>query len=112
MAADQLSARRALLSHRNCEEAHLPDESHRMKNIGEPDDRKGHVRFDEGEQGKALWISRVRLIEALVWKRRVNWLARKPVGIGSYLSLFSTLLQREMEPTPTLDKALTKILKV
>ena len=30
-----------------------------MKGIGEPDDRKGHVRFDEGEQGKVLWISMV-----------------------------------------------------
>jgi hypothetical protein len=27
-----------------------------MKGIGEPDDRKGHVRFDEGEQRKVLWI--------------------------------------------------------
>ena len=38
-------------------------------------------------------MTRVGLIEALVWKRRVNGLAKEPVDIGSNLSLFSTLPQ-------------------
>jgi len=38
-----------------------------------------------------LWIIVVWLVEALVWKQRVNGLAKEPVGIGSNLSLFSTL---------------------
>jgi hypothetical protein len=36
-------------------------------------------------------MSKVRLIEALVWKRRVNWLVDNLSDIGSYPNLFSTL---------------------
>jgi hypothetical protein len=44
-----------------------------------------------GNRGKVLWMSRVGLLEALVWKQRVNGLAKEPVDIGSNLSLFPTL---------------------
>jgi hypothetical protein len=43
-----------------------------MKGIGEPDDRKGHVRFDEGEQRRYSGYYGMRPIEALVRKLRVN----------------------------------------
>lgn len=36
-------------------------------------------------------MSRVRLIEALAWKRGVNKLAKEPTDIGSKLNLSSTL---------------------